>query len=60
MQAYSNWLYVVPWGFYKAVTYVKEKYNNPVIIIGENGKSQTPPTLVHLRGMNSTTMIESQ
>lgn len=38
MQAYSNWLYVVPWGIYKAVMHVKEKYKDPIIIIGENGK----------------------
>jgi beta-glucosidase len=36
-QAYSKWLYVVPWGFYKAVMHVKDKYRNPLIIIGENG-----------------------
>jgi hypothetical protein len=37
LQAYSDWLYVVPWGIYKAVIWTKEKFNNPVIIIGENG-----------------------
>ncbi|PWZ38885.1 Diacylglycerol O-acyltransferase 2D [Zea mays] len=25
----SDWLYIMPWGLYKAVTYVKEKYDNP-------------------------------
>ncbi|CAL5038081.1 unnamed protein product [Urochloa decumbens] len=25
-RANSDWLYIVPWGLYKAVTYVKEKY----------------------------------
>ncbi|XP_006664007.1 beta-glucosidase 38 [Oryza brachyantha] len=39
-QAYSNWLYVVPWGIYKAVMHVKEKYKDPIIIIGENGIDQ--------------------
>ncbi|GJN32332.1 hypothetical protein PR202_gb20832 [Eleusine coracana subsp. coracana] len=39
-KAYSDWLYVVPWGIYKAVMWTKEKFNNPVIIIGENGVDQ--------------------
>ncbi|XP_062202826.1 beta-glucosidase 38-like isoform X2 [Phragmites australis] len=39
-KAYSDWLYVVPWGIYKAVMWTKEKFNNPVIIIGENGIDQ--------------------
>lgn len=28
---------VVPWGFRKSLNYLKEKYNNPEIIITENG-----------------------
>ncbi|KAK1302794.1 Beta-glucosidase 44 [Acorus calamus] len=36
-RAHSNWLYIVPWGIYKVVTYVKEHYGNPTIIISENG-----------------------
>ncbi|KAL6643472.1 hypothetical protein ACP70R_018238 [Stipagrostis hirtigluma subsp. patula] len=39
-KGYSDWLYVVPWGIYKAVIWTKEKFNNPVIIIGENGIDQ--------------------
>ncbi|CAH9061215.1 unnamed protein product [Cuscuta epithymum] len=35
--AHSNWLYIVPWGMYKAVTYVKEHYGNPTMILSENG-----------------------
>ncbi|KAG6483040.1 hypothetical protein ZIOFF_059680 [Zingiber officinale] len=38
--ANSYWLYIVPWGLYKAVTYVKETYRNPVIILAENGMDQ--------------------
>ncbi|KAG6483415.1 hypothetical protein ZIOFF_060060 [Zingiber officinale] len=38
--ANSYWLYIVPWGIYKAVTYVKETYHNPVIILAENGMDQ--------------------
>ncbi|XP_077234207.1 beta-glucosidase 44-like [Tasmannia lanceolata] len=36
-KAHSDWLYIVPWGMHKAVNYVKEKYDNPTIIITENG-----------------------
>ena len=36
-QANSFWLYIVPWGMYKTVNYVKERYGNPPIIISENG-----------------------
>lgn len=38
MQAHSYWLYIVPWGMYKALNYVKENYNNPVMMVTENGK----------------------
>lgn len=37
LQANSDWLYIVPWGLYKAVTYVKEKYGNPTMFLSENG-----------------------
>lgn len=37
LQAYSDWLYVVPWGLYKALIWTKEKFNSPVMLIGENG-----------------------
>ncbi|XP_051222544.1 beta-glucosidase 38 [Lolium perenne] len=47
-QAHSKWLYVVPWGFYKAVIHVKDKYRNPLMIIGENGIDQSgSDTLPH-------------
>nr|GMD74166.1 beta-glucosidase 44-like [Ipomoea batatas] len=36
-RANSDWLYMVPWGLYKAVTYVKEQYGNPRMFIAENG-----------------------
>ncbi|XP_004299546.1 PREDICTED: beta-glucosidase 44-like [Fragaria vesca subsp. vesca] len=36
-QAYSSWLYQVPWGLYKCVTYIKKNYGNPTVIISENG-----------------------
>lgn len=40
----SDWLYIMPWGLYKAVTYVKEKYDNPTspqCFMSENSKAQT-------------------
>ncbi|ONM18780.1 hypothetical protein ZEAMMB73_Zm00001d004365 [Zea mays] len=40
----SDWLYIMPWGLYKAVTYVKEKYGNPTrpqCFMYENSKAQT-------------------
>ncbi|EFJ38701.1 hypothetical protein SELMODRAFT_73365 [Selaginella moellendorffii] len=33
----GTWLYVVPWGLYNILNHVKENYNNPPIIITENG-----------------------
>ncbi|KAB8091594.1 hypothetical protein EE612_017124 [Oryza sativa] len=35
-QENSYWLYIVPWGINKAVTYVKETYGNPMMILSEN------------------------
>lgn len=39
-RANSNWLYIVPWGMYGCVNYLKEKYGNPTIYITENGMDQ--------------------
>ncbi|GAB2278159.1 Beta-glucosidase 44 [Dionaea muscipula] len=36
-KAHSFWLYEVPWGLYKAITYIKERYGNLTIILSENG-----------------------
>ncbi|KAH6822211.1 B-S glucosidase 44 [Perilla frutescens var. hirtella] len=36
-RANSYWLYIVPWGLYKAVNYIKEHYGNPTMILAENG-----------------------
>ncbi|KAL9266082.1 Beta-glucosidase 44-like protein [Drosera capensis] len=36
-QAHSSWLYQVPWGLYKAITYMKETYGNPTVFLSENG-----------------------
>jgi beta-glucosidase/6-phospho-beta-glucosidase/beta-galactosidase len=35
----SNWLKVVPWGVRKLLNWVNENYDNPEIIITENGFS---------------------
>ncbi|KAI3928249.1 hypothetical protein MKW98_023850 [Papaver atlanticum] len=36
-KAASNWLHIVPWGIRQIANYVKDKYNNPPVIITENG-----------------------
>lgn len=36
-QANSYWLYNVPWGMYKALMYIKERYGNPNVLLSENG-----------------------
>ncbi|OWR49280.1 seminal fluid protein CSSFP028 [Danaus plexippus plexippus] len=33
----STWLKVVPWGFRKALNWIKNKYDNPIVFITENG-----------------------
>ncbi|KAK3034894.1 hypothetical protein RJ639_033257 [Escallonia herrerae] len=35
----SDWLYIYPQGIYKVLVYVKERYNDPLIYITENGNS---------------------
>ncbi|XP_021826745.1 cyanogenic beta-glucosidase-like [Prunus avium] len=35
-----DWLYVYPKGLYEVLLYTKEKYNNPVIYITENGMNE--------------------
>ncbi|KAF8409445.1 hypothetical protein HHK36_005521 [Tetracentron sinense] len=36
-RAASHWLHIVPWGIQKLAKYVKDKYENPPVIITENG-----------------------
>jgi hypothetical protein len=38
VQADSDWLYVVPWGFQKMLKWVAKRYDNPGIFVTENGK----------------------
>jgi len=40
LQAASDWFYSYPIGFKKLLVYIKEKYNNPLIYVTENGKLQ--------------------
>ncbi|KAK2970562.1 LOW QUALITY PROTEIN: hypothetical protein RJ640_024972 [Escallonia rubra] len=37
LQAGSDWLYVYPQGVRLTLLYIKEKYNNPIVYITENG-----------------------
>ena len=36
IQAASEWLYVVPWGLWKVINYVSQKYPAPIYVT-ENG-----------------------
>ncbi|KAH7439491.1 hypothetical protein KP509_04G064400 [Ceratopteris richardii] len=36
----AEWLYVVPWGFKNLLDYIRIQYNNPLLIITENGMDQ--------------------
>lgn len=38
----SSWLRDVPWGFRKILNWIKETYNNPPIVVTENGVSTVP------------------
>lgn len=35
--AASGWLHIVPWGIRKLMNYIKDHYDNPLVIITENG-----------------------
>ncbi|KAJ3672945.1 hypothetical protein LUZ60_006319 [Juncus effusus] len=39
-RANSQWLYIAPRGMFGCVNYIKQKYNNPPVIITENGVDQ--------------------
>ncbi|CAI8585867.1 unnamed protein product [Vicia faba] len=42
----SDWFYIYPMGFKKLLVYIKEKYNNPLIYVAENGIDENnDPTL---------------
>jgi beta-glucosidase/6-phospho-beta-glucosidase/beta-galactosidase len=35
----STWLRITPWGIRRMLNWIKERYNNPDVIITENGMS---------------------
>uniref|UniRef100_A0A453H605 4-hydroxy-7-methoxy-3-oxo-3,4-dihydro-2H-1,4-benzoxazin-2-yl glucosidebeta-D-glucosidase n=1 Tax=Aegilops tauschii subsp. strangulata TaxID=200361 RepID=A0A453H605_AEGTS len=56
-KANSNWLYIVPTGMYGCVNYIREKYNNPTIIISENGMDQ-PANLTREEFLHDASRVE--
>ncbi|KAK1281279.1 Beta-glucosidase 44 [Acorus gramineus] len=55
-RAHSDWLYMVPWGLYKALTYIKETYGNPTVILSENGMDD-PGNVTLSQGLHDTTRV---
>ncbi|XP_010533966.1 PREDICTED: beta-glucosidase 44-like [Tarenaya hassleriana] len=55
-RANSYWLYNVPWGMYKALMYIKERYGNPTVILSENGMDD-PGNVTLSQGLHDTTRI---
>ncbi|XP_030532577.1 beta-glucosidase 44-like [Rhodamnia argentea] len=55
-KAHSYWLYNVPWGLYKALMYIKERYGNPTVILSENGMDD-PGNVTLSQGLHDTTRI---
>nr|XP_025625689.1 beta-glucosidase 12-like [Arachis hypogaea] len=57
-RAASKWLYVYPKGIQQLLLYTKEKYNNPLIYITENGVDEfNDPTLSLEEALNDTFRI---
>ncbi|KAF3431836.1 hypothetical protein FNV43_RR26572 [Rhamnella rubrinervis] len=56
-KANSNWLYVVPWGMYKALMYIKERYGNPTVILSENGRDD-PGNVTASVGVHDTARVD--
>ncbi|XP_077254147.1 beta-glucosidase 12-like [Tasmannia lanceolata] len=58
-QAGSSWLYVYPLGIYDLLTYTKEKYNDPVIYITENGVDEVnDESLPLIQALNDTMRVD--
>ncbi|KAL8141817.1 hypothetical protein V2J09_014849 [Rumex salicifolius] len=55
-KANSYWLYEVPWGMYKTITYIKERYGNPTVILSENGMDD-PGNVTLTKGLHDTERI---
>eukprot|EP00246_Nothoceros_aenigmaticus_P010636 TRINITY_DN2732_c0_g2_i1.p1 TRINITY_DN2732_c0_g2~~TRINITY_DN2732_c0_g2_i1.p1 ORF type:complete len:560 (-),score=70.47 TRINITY_DN2732_c0_g2_i1:786-2465(-) len=47
-RAASEWLYIVPWGIQKTLTWVSRRYNGPPILVTENGMDDLNDPLVSL------------
>ncbi|XP_021891354.1 beta-glucosidase 44-like [Carica papaya] len=56
-KANSWWLSIVPWGMYKSMTYVKEHYRNPTIIVSENGMDD-PGSITLPAGLNDPKRVK--
>lgn len=55
----SRWLYVVPWGIRSLMIYIKQRYDNPPIIITENGIDDTNSPLISLdKALQDTKRID--
>lgn len=56
-RAHSSWLYIVPWGMYKAITYIKEHYGNPTMFLSENGMDDSGNVTL-AQGLNDTMRLQ--
>ncbi|GJM96336.1 hypothetical protein PR202_ga13160 [Eleusine coracana subsp. coracana] len=56
-KANSDWLYIVPTGMYGCMTYLKQKYGNPTIVITENGMDQ-PGNLTRDQYLRDDTRVQ--
>jgi len=55
----SRWLYVVPWGIRSLMIYIKQRYDNPPIIITENGIDDSNSPLISLdKALQDTKRID--
>lgn len=50
--AASSWVKVVPWGFRKLLHWIKEQYNNPEVVVTENGFSTFGNDVTDCRRIN--------
>lgn len=41
----SSWLYDLPWGLREVLNYINKEYNNPPVLITENGMSDDSGTV---------------
>ncbi|KAI4351001.1 hypothetical protein L6164_005395 [Bauhinia variegata] len=55
-KGYLYGLYYVPWGMYKVLTYMRDRYGNPTMIIAKNGMDD-PGNLSLAKSLHDTTRI---